>query len=68
MMYTRKSNPNSPAYINVTLDDGSLLVYERFVEPIGEEYDARGGLTVTQAQVLVEKWAKAEEKAKGPKR
>lgn len=44
--------------VRVDLDDGSLLVPRQFVEAVVEEYDARSGtLSVTQAQVLVEKWA-----------
>ena len=54
-------NLNGSNALLVQLDDGSLLVPRAYVEAVCEEYDARGGaLSVSQAQVLVEKWGKAQ--------
>lgn len=44
----------------VNLDDGSLLVSVLYMQPIAEERAERGHLTVAEAQVLIEKWAKAD--------
>ncbi len=45
--------------MSVDLDDGALYVPAHLVESVCEEYDLRGGaLSVAQAQVLVEKWAR----------
>lgn len=49
---------NNETHCQVRLDDGSLFVPTEYIEAIGEEYDARGTLTVTQAQALIEKWSK----------
>ena len=46
--------------VQMELDDGSLSVPRSMVESLNDEYDARGRLTVSQAQVLVEKWGKAQ--------
>jgi hypothetical protein len=48
----------TPDLSPIQLDDGSLLVPRAMLEALGDEYDARGGLTVSRAQVLVEKWEK----------
>jgi hypothetical protein len=42
--------------VRVHLDDGSLFVPKEYVSAIGEEYDSRRGLTVSQAQICIEKW------------
>ncbi len=49
---------NSGTHAQVQLDDGSLFVPTAYLDAIGEEYDARGALTVAEAQVLIEKWNK----------
>ncbi len=46
--------------LQVTLDDGTLYVPVRFASFVTEEKTERGHLTVAEAYVLVEKWAKAE--------
>ena len=44
--------------IPVNLDDGALHVPEEFVTAICDEYDEHGGLTVSKAAVLIDKWKK----------
>lgn len=45
--------------VRMQLEDGILLVPRDYIEAVAEEYaDRNGTLTVSQAQVLIEKWAK----------
>ena len=44
--------------VRIQMDDGALSVPDKFASPLCEEYQARGGMSVAQAQTLVEKWGK----------
>ncbi len=47
--------------VEVPLDDGTLFVDPSHAQPLAEERTERGHLTVAQAYLLAEKWAKANE-------
>ena len=46
--------------VQIELDDGLLSVPAKMVEPLREEYNVEGRLTVVRAQCLVERWGKAQ--------
>lgn len=50
----------SDRQVEVPLDDGTLFVPPAYAQAVAEERVERGHLTVAQAYVLVEKWAKAD--------
>lgn len=49
---------NTATNVEIHLDDGSFFAPRQFLEAIGEEYDARGHLTVAEAASLCEKWSR----------